>query len=262
MNLKYYLRGLGIGIIVTAVIMLVMNRVNKPTLTDTEIKKRAVELGMVEEGQTLSDLASMVEALPLDNKNDFSSGMGVDLDGEEAEALDPDATLSPSEETAIIDAVENGEDVSEVVIPTPEKIERSTPEPTKEPEKTPEPTKEPTKEPTATPEPTKEPTPTPKPTKEPTPTPTKEPTKAPTPTPEQILVAAVDVAGSVDFTIKSGESSDTVAKHLYNMGLVDSASGFDSYLCSTGLDRKLHAGSYSIPAGSTKEEIAKIISGR
>lgn len=47
MKLKYYLRGLGIGIIVTAVIMTVAFG-NKQPMTDEEVVKRAKELGMIE----------------------------------------------------------------------------------------------------------------------------------------------------------------------------------------------------------------------
>ena len=46
MKLKYYLRGLGTGIIVTAI---VMSFIKKPEeLTDAEIRIRAMKLGMVE----------------------------------------------------------------------------------------------------------------------------------------------------------------------------------------------------------------------
>jgi len=53
MKLKYYLRGLGIGIAVTAFIMSSVKETEK--LTDAQIKMRALELGMVEE-TVLADL--------------------------------------------------------------------------------------------------------------------------------------------------------------------------------------------------------------
>ena len=52
MKLKYYLRGLGIGIFVTALIMGIALG-SKRELTDTEIKERAAKLGMVEESDVL-----------------------------------------------------------------------------------------------------------------------------------------------------------------------------------------------------------------
>ncbi len=54
MKKRYYLRGLGIGIFITALIMgLAKNDVK--TMTDDEVRARALELGMVEQ-KTLSDL--------------------------------------------------------------------------------------------------------------------------------------------------------------------------------------------------------------
>ncbi|MBQ8666492.1 MAG: hypothetical protein IJ526_06495, partial [Lachnospiraceae bacterium] len=54
MKLKFYLRGLGIGIAVTALVMgLALGKNTKESMTDEEIKERAAELGMVEEDRTL-----------------------------------------------------------------------------------------------------------------------------------------------------------------------------------------------------------------
>ncbi len=59
MKLKYYLRGLGIGILVTA---LIMGTTGGKKLTDEEIKAKAMQLGMVEGTSTgvLSDLQTDV----------------------------------------------------------------------------------------------------------------------------------------------------------------------------------------------------------
>ena len=58
MNLKYYLRGLGIGIIVTALILGFSVGGKEKTLSNEEIKERAKELGMTEENVVLADLVS------------------------------------------------------------------------------------------------------------------------------------------------------------------------------------------------------------
>ncbi len=55
MKLKYYLRGLGIGIVVTAVIMMAALG-NKQPMTDEEVIARAKELGMIE-NSVLTDIA-------------------------------------------------------------------------------------------------------------------------------------------------------------------------------------------------------------
>lgn len=86
MKLKYYLRGIGIGMIVTTIILMITFAVhgNQP-LTDDEIRERAAELGMV-----------MVEGLPVSDTlaDTDQSGQGDDeKDGaDDAQA----ASQSPS----------------------------------------------------------------------------------------------------------------------------------------------------------------------
>lgn len=58
MKLKYYLRGLGLGIIFTSIILAVAYSQNKGLMTDSEVKKRASELGMVSTESESSDLFS------------------------------------------------------------------------------------------------------------------------------------------------------------------------------------------------------------
>jgi hypothetical protein len=47
MRLKYYLRGLGIGIIATTFLLMIAFSQYKPTMSDEEIMVRATDLGMV-----------------------------------------------------------------------------------------------------------------------------------------------------------------------------------------------------------------------
>lgn len=56
MKLRYYLRGLAVGILLTTMILAIANAGNKP-LTDAQIRQRALELGMIEaDSQKLSSL--------------------------------------------------------------------------------------------------------------------------------------------------------------------------------------------------------------
>ncbi|MCI6065666.1 endolytic transglycosylase MltG [bacterium] len=57
MKLKYYLRGLGIGIIVTTILLMIAFALHKPTMSDVDIIARAKQLGMVmpEDEETLQD---------------------------------------------------------------------------------------------------------------------------------------------------------------------------------------------------------------
>ena len=56
MRMRYYLRGLGIGIVVTALLMGFTKGGQKETLTDAEIVERAKSLGMVENSVLSADL--------------------------------------------------------------------------------------------------------------------------------------------------------------------------------------------------------------
>lgn len=55
MNLKYYLRGLGIGIVVSTLLVGIAANNRNETLSDEEIRQRASELGMVEASGILAD---------------------------------------------------------------------------------------------------------------------------------------------------------------------------------------------------------------
>ena len=49
MKLKYYLRGLAVGILVTTVVLMIAGKGHKTTMTDDEVIARAKQLGMVME---------------------------------------------------------------------------------------------------------------------------------------------------------------------------------------------------------------------
>lgn len=137
MNLKYYLRGLGIGIIVTAVIMGAASGEKKETLSDAQIKARAAELGMVEQSGVLAELEEETAA------EDAKTAAGQDTAEEVKAAETPKETKEPDAEATPIE--------------TKEPEAEATPKETNEPEAaaTPEAAKEPKS--TATPEELEEP---------------------------------------------------------------------------------------------------------
>ena len=59
--MKYYLRGLGVGIVVTSLILGIGLGSRKETLSNEEIKERARTLGMVEESITVAEAAAQKE---------------------------------------------------------------------------------------------------------------------------------------------------------------------------------------------------------
>ncbi len=104
MNLKYYLRGLGIGIVMTAIIMGIASPAKKETLTDKEITEKAKELGMIDD----TELAEYLEKARAETeervreeaaKEDAAAGAG---DLQEADAdLEKEADVQREPEGAM-----------------------------------------------------------------------------------------------------------------------------------------------------------------
>ena len=233
MKRKYYMRGLGIGVIVTAILFTLAFPKNKAEMTEAEIIAKAKELGYVKksEGITPDDI----------NKIKEQEGIGITPENTPDDTVTPEATPEPTGTPGPTPSP----------VPTPD-----APTPPEEPDKpaTPErPTNVPTKEvlpDTLTPKPTA--TPTEVPTKVPTPTigPTKTPTKQPTKAP---------ATGVITVKVERGMTATKVARLLEAAGAVDSATEFASYLRENNLADEINIGTFSIPAGATYEEIGKIL---
>ncbi len=111
MKLKYYLRGLGIGIAVTALVLMLAGGANE-SLTDEEIIERAKELGMVE-SVTLSQLSTenVSEDVNIENSESVSE---VNSD-EEQEA-------QSSETSELVSSETESEEVSEEDVSSSEEV--------------------------------------------------------------------------------------------------------------------------------------------
>lgn len=124
MKLKYYLRGLGIGILITTVILSLAG-IGRKNMTDEEIVKRAKELGMVE-STLLSDLPDQTKA--------------EEVRPTEPETPEPETSLQPEtseqENSAEPEAGPGPETLEPEVSPEPEET-ASTPEIPAAPEETP-----------------------------------------------------------------------------------------------------------------------------
>ena len=112
MKLKYYLRGLGIGIVVTALLMGFATRERLP-LTDAEIKARARALGMVESdsvqlsdirqpGSTQSDRDTPENQEPEESREPEES-----KEPEESRESEESQSTNPSEEESYVTIVVN-----------------------------------------------------------------------------------------------------------------------------------------------------------
>ena len=124
MNLKYYLRGLGIGIIVTALIMGIVTGGKGRSLSDEEIIKRAEQLGMTMESDVLSEALPEAEEEEAPMQEDASAQAELQDNAMENGEQDPqNAEAAPQEE----EAEEGTEQQTEESIPD-EEAEESLPE--------------------------------------------------------------------------------------------------------------------------------------
>ncbi len=229
MKRKYYMRGLGLGILVTAILCAVALPKKTEPMTDEEVIARATELGYVkkESGVTADDINKIKE-------NETASGT-------------PEASLTP-EATDTPEATKEPEGTpgpTQSPVPTPD-----APEPPEEPDKPDVPA-----------------TPTPKPTSTPTPKPTATPitTKAPTEAPKATATPAVEeepAVTSYTITVERGATARRVAERLASVGAIGDADAFVRYLQSNGLTDYINIGTFTIPKGASHAEIAKILTGR
>lgn len=260
MKLRYYMRGLGIGIFVTAILMALTIHGKTERLTDEQIIERAEALGMemkyssdvladtVSEnaaGDTKSaeppdqvkeetSLANQLQAEEME-ENPLLAGAGVDSSADEQDNNaadtaqqdiyheDPDAAERTEAKTDTTDRKEQTQDGSAQENAAGEKN-----------------------------------------------TATNSSADAKAAGQDEGVAgetSAADTQQTVtgaakQITVSSGDGSDTVAEKLYEAGLISDASAYDRYLCQNGYDKKICTGVKTIPAGATEAEIAQILTTR
>lgn len=242
MELKNYLRGLGLGIVVTALIM-GFSLSGKQTMTDEEIISRAKQLGMIEdtvlsaatseEEENLETTEVVTNDQPNTDKEDISRV-------EEIQAEADQAGQNKNEEDTVVEERNEAEVKSEVKeISEAEKNEAEI-------------VKADVKETADEPE-----------------------TEAETETADEPKIEAetagntvsvdedelITSGASMTITISSGDGSYTVSKKLADIGAVSSAETYDKFLCQNGYDKKIRTGTYTIPADASDEQMARIITG-
>lgn len=231
MKLKYYLRGLGIGIILTTIILMIASSGEKSTMTDKEIIERAHALGMVmaenetkdaeNEPDDAQEELSDTQEEPNDAQEDGDSteeGSPQDNEIEDAQSTEPENTQSTEPED---DEAENTQSTE------PEDNEAENTQST-EPEDN-------------------------------------EVENTQSAEPEDNEAEAAQSAAQEDETVYvmievvGGEFSDKISTKLYEAGLVPDAKEFNQYLVKNGIDNKIAVGQHQIPQGATIEEIAEIL---
>ncbi len=133
---KYYMRGVGVGILVCALILIISRKNTAAVISDEEIISRARALGMIESGEQ-----SLTEATGVSDASDYT---GV--------SSSPEQTVSPSVQEPVSDGEEDPASSTDT---SPETSPEASPEPSNEPssEPSPEPSNEPSPEPSEAPSP-------------------------------------------------------------------------------------------------------------
>lgn len=226
MKLRYYLRGLGIGMLVAALVLILSGNTGAK-MDDEAVKRRAAQLGMVEKDKSVLGNIDSEAAAEKDTEADIQEGTpGVEVihvesdeadsgeeEAQQAEETEPEedaagqageikpeekaadqgdtAQEADSEEQALAQEIEQRAD--EVADRAEEVAENSVPE------------------------------------------------------------------NTVKLDVRTGDSSVSVARRAAEAGLVQSAADFDVFLCQNGYDKRISIGSYEIPLGASEREIAEII---
>ena len=137
MNIKTYLKGIGVGVIVTALILIIAGNMNKG-MSDADVIKRAKELGMVEatyvsdtkanENETINDddkTDKNEKAVPDANDNTGANDNAIVDSDDKASVIDSDVTDSDDIQNQTNADEDNSNSVEET---TPEENSVSTDE--------------------------------------------------------------------------------------------------------------------------------------
>ena len=221
MNIKTYLKGIGVGIIVASLVLIIAGNMNKG-MSDEDVIKRARELGMVEasavnqsnenvvttNGKTeitveVADTKENSQNASVEEKSTTEDKTALDNSSVDEDAASDDTETKASEDTKP-DTDDANADASDSVITD------NTTETSAETAKN---------------------------------------------------NASAISGETVTVVIKSGMSSESAALAVKNAGLVDSDTEFNKYLCSEGYDKRLRVGTFDIPKDADFETIAKSLCG-
>ena len=228
MNVKSYLKGIGVGMIVASLILIIAGNMNK--VSDEEVIARAKELGYVQsttvtQPEVADNTSSNTEQNKIEDseKVELTENNDANIDNQtvdvsttdnanaEDKATDANADSSTIESSNADNAIEtvNSDNASEKanVTNNDATVSDNTDK-------------------------------------------TVETDKPSTTSTETIKVE-----------IRSGMSSESAALAVKNAGLVESDTEFNKYLCSEGYDKRLRVGSFDIPNDADFETIAKSLCG-
>lgn len=223
MKLKYYLRGLGLGVIVAAIVLSFSGKTEE--LADAEIKMRATKLGMVEKS-VLADIQNDKSNSGNIVKNDEKINEENVDEKENNEFVEDDIMENTQNEEGNIETLKQDEQENNEKKELTEPSEQSKlPGQSETPEKTEDNKEE------------------------------KDSNKNITEKKEE------KVEKFIVISVNPGNGSELISRKLYDAGLVESAILFNRFLVANEYDKILRSGDHEIPVGATEEEMARILCG-
>lgn len=228
MKLRYYLRGLGIGMLVAALV-LILSGSTGGGMSDEAVKRRASELGMVEKDKSVLEDVGADKVSEEDGKAQEQPETGEEAypgDGADPRETEEKPEERTPEEGEAKEPAADGEDAA---IPAePEGGgESSEADPAQSEEQ--------------------------------------QAVEEIEQRAQEIAERGHEIAENsvpettVSFVVRHGDSSISVARRAQELGLVVSAADFDVYLCQNGYDKRISVGTYEIAAGASEREIADVI---
>lgn len=226
MRLKYFLRGLGIGIVVTTIILAISHNAGR-RMSDSEVIERAKELGMAyttaaQENSTES--AAETSETETDTTEPVTTGQESPTDTEAestAETESSEASTTVQETTGIRETTTQQETTTQETTTQETTATRAAQESTTE-----------TTHEASTTE--------------------AETTQAENESTETEASTAI----TYTLTIASGMSSNTVCDILKKNGIIADSGDFDRFLVSSGYADRIRVGSFEVNSGMSYDELA------
>lgn len=227
MKLKYYMRGLGVGIVLTTLLLILLRK----DISEDEIVRRAMELGMVIKEDPEGNLDDIYHGKP----TEVPQATDSEIETEDTQSSESE-NVSEGDQTDDSEVV-TGDDQTDTSEATTGDDQTNDPEVTVEGD-------QPSDTEVATGD-----------------TQSNDPEQVTedvqTNKPEEGTEAAP--SNSIIFEIESGMSSNKVSLLLEDIGLIEDNRKFNEYVYERGKAELIRIGSYSLPMGASYQEILEAI---
>ena len=239
MNIRNYLKGIGVGIIVASLVLIIAGKFNNKAMSDEDVIKRAKELGMVE-STTLTQPSANNGLANTSDTQVVSDDKNSNQDS--ANTSDTDSKDNSDSKTAD-DKTVNASDTDSKSNTDSKTADDKTANTSDTDSKTSDDKSADTTSNNAD-----------KNTSDNNSTNVDNKTS-------NAADKTVKSTDTVSVEVKSGMSSESAAAAVKDAGLVDDDIEFNKYLCANGYDKRLRVGQYDIPKGSDFDTIAKYLCG-